>query len=233
MQASEVQSEDEAAKIAAEIGYPVMLKAAAGGGGKGMRVAKNEEEVRRFFALTSAEAVAFFGNGALFLERLLGRPRHIEIQVAGDGKGNALHFAERSPDSATPPEARGGSARCAPRQALARTSERQRPTSLVDTNYLSVGTVEFLVEGDEFFFLEVNPRIQVEHPVTEAVTNVDFIQLQIELAAGKGLPFAQDELHVEGHAIELWINAEHPRTFMPSPGRITGFHLPGGPGVRI
>ncbi|MEC7240535.1 MAG: acetyl-CoA carboxylase biotin carboxylase subunit [Myxococcota bacterium] len=232
--AGEVQTEDEAAEIAAQIGYPVMLKAAAGGGGKGMRVAKNEEEVRRFFALTSAEAVASFGNGSLFLERFLGRPRHIEIQVAGDGKGNALHFAERDCSIQRRHQKLVEEAPAVGLPEKLRQDIRQAATNLVaDTNYLSVGTVEFLVEGDEFFFLEVNPRIQVEHPVTEAVTNVDLVQLQIDLAAGKGLPFAQDELHVEGHAIELRINAEHPRTFMPSPGRITGFHLPGGPGVRI
>jgi acetyl-CoA carboxylase biotin carboxylase subunit len=232
--AGEVQTEDEAAEIAAQIGYPVMLKAAAGGGGKGMRVAKNEEEARRFFALTSAEAVASFGNGSLFLERFLGRPRHIEIQVAGDGKGNALHFAERDCSIQRRHQKLVEEAPAVGLPEKLRQDIRQAATNLVaDTNYLSVGTVEFLVEGDEFFFLEVNPRIQVEHPVTEAVTNVDLVQLQIDLAAGKGLPFAQDELHVEGHAIELRINAEHPRTFMPSPGRITGFHLPGGPGVRI
>ena len=232
--AGEVGDEDEAARIAEEIGYPVMLKAAAGGGGKGMRVARDEAELRRLFAITSTEAVAAFGNGALFLERFLERPRHIEIQVAGDGKGGALHFAERDCSIQRRHQKLVEEAPAVGLSDKLRAAIRSAATRLVaDTNYISVGTVEFLVEGEEFFFLEVNPRIQVEHPVTEAVTNVDLVQLQIALAAGEGLPFAQEDVHVEGHAIELRINAEHPRTFLPSPGRITGFHLAGGPGVRI
>jgi len=232
--AGEVKTEDEAAEIAAQIGYPVMLKASAGGGGKGMRVARNEDELRRSFTLTSTEAIAAFGNGSLFLERFLERPRHIEIQVAGDGKGNALHFAERDCSIQRRHQKLVEEAPAVGLSDDLRERIRTAAVDLVaDTNYCTVGTVEFLVEGEEFFFLEVNPRIQVEHPVTEAVTNVDLVQLQIALAAGEGLPFAQSEMHVEGHAIELRINAEHPRTFMPSPGRITGFHLPGGPGIRI
>jgi acetyl-CoA carboxylase biotin carboxylase subunit len=232
--AGEVGDEDEAATVAAEIGYPVMLKAAAGGGGKGMRVARDEAELRRLFAITATEAMASFGNGALFLERFLERPRHIEIQIAGDGKGNAIHFAERDCSiqrrhqkliEEAPAVGLSDSLRAAIRSAAIRL--------VADTHYISVGTVEFLVEGEDFFFLEVNPRIQVEHPVTEAVTNVDLVQLQIVLAAGEGLPFAQSDIQVQGHAIELRINAEHPRTFLPSPGRITGFHLAGGPGIRI
>lgn len=232
--AGEVGDEDEAAKIAKQIGYPVMLKAAAGGGGKGMRIARSEEDLRRLFAITATEAKASFGNGALFLERFLERPRHIEIQIAGDGLGNAIHFAERDCSiqrrhqkliEEAPAVGLSDDLRAAIRSAAIRLVE--------NTNYISVGTVEFLVEGEEFFFLEVNPRIQVEHPVTEAVTNVDLVQLQIVLAAGEGLPFAQSDIQVQGHAIELRINAEHPRTFLPSPGRITGFHLAGGPGIRV
>ena len=230
----EVDDEDEASKVAAEIGYPVMLKAAAGGGGKGMRVARDEAELRRLFAITAAEAVASFGNGALFLERFLEKPRHIEIQVAGDGKGKAIHFAERDCSIQRRHQKLVEEAPAVGLSDALRAAIRDAATRLVaDTNYISVGTVEFLVEGEEFFFLEVNPRIQVEHPVTEAVTNVDLVQLQIVLAAGEGLPFEQEDIQVQGHAIELRINAEHPRTFLPSPGRITGFHLAGGPGIRV
>jgi acetyl-CoA carboxylase, biotin carboxylase subunit len=230
----EVGDEDEASKVAAEIGYPVMLKAASGGGGKGMRVARDEVELRRLFAITAAEAVASFGNGALFLERFLEKPRHIEIQVAGDGKGKAIHFAERDCSIQRRHQKLVEEAPAVGLSDALRAAIRDAATRLVaDTNYISVGTVEFLVEGEEFFFLEVNPRIQVEHPVTEAVTNVDLVQLQIVLAAGEGLPFEQEDIQVQGHAIELRINAEHPRTFLPSPGRITGFHLAGGPGIRV
>lgn len=230
----EVGDEDEASKVAAQIGYPVMLKAASGGGGKGMRVARDEVELRRLFAITAAEAVASFGNGALFLERFLEKPRHIEIQVAGDGKGKAIHFAERDCSIQRRHQKLVEEAPAVGLSDALRAAIRDAATRLVaDTNYISVGTVEFLVEGEEFFFLEVNPRIQVEHPVTEAVTNVDLVQLQIVLAAGEGLPFEQEDIQVQGHAIELRINAEHPRTFLPSPGRITGFHLAGGPGIRV
>ncbi len=232
--AGEVGDEDEAAEIAKEIGYPVMLKAAAGGGGKGMRIARSEAELRSLFAITATEAMASFGNGALFLERFLERPRHIEIQIAGDGKGKAIHFAERDCSIQRRHQKLIEEAPAVGLSDDLRAAIRSAATRLVaDTNYISVGTVEFLVEGEEFFFLEVNPRIQVEHPVTEAVTNVDLVQLQIVLAAGEGLPFAQSDIQVQGHAIELRINAEHPRTFLPSPGRITGFHLAGGPGIRI
>lgn len=230
----EVGDEDEASKVAEKIGYPVMLKASAGGGGKGMRVARDEAELRRLFAITAAEAVASFGNGALFLERFLERPRHIEIQIAGDGKGNAIHFAERDCSIQRRHQKLIEEAPAVGLSDTLRAAIREAATRLVaDNNYISVGTVEFLVEGEDFFFLEVNPRIQVEHPVTEAVTNVDLVQLQIVLAAGEGLPFVQEDIVVQGHAIELRINAEHPRTFLPSPGRITGFHLAGGPGIRV
>jgi acetyl-CoA carboxylase biotin carboxylase subunit len=230
----EVGDEDEASKVAEQIGYPVMLKASAGGGGKGMRVARDEAELRRLFAITAAEAVASFGNGALFLERFLERPRHIEIQIAGDGKGNAIHFAERDCSIQRRHQKLIEEAPAVGLSDTLRAAIREAATRLVaDNNYISVGTVEFLVEGEDFFFLEVNPRIQVEHPVTEAVTNVDLVQLQIVLAAGEGLPFVQEDIVVQGHAIELRINAEHPRTFLPSPGRITGFHLAGGPGIRV
>ncbi|MCB9777918.1 MAG: acetyl-CoA carboxylase biotin carboxylase subunit [Alphaproteobacteria bacterium] len=225
---------EEAVELAGQIGYPVMLKAAFGGGGKGMRVVHDAAGLRRAFELTSAEAEAAFGNGALFLERFLATPRHIEIQIAGDGKGGALHLGERdcsmqrrhqkiieeAPAAGLSPELRGRI-----RQAAVQLAEH--------TEYLTVGTCEFLVEGDEFWFLEVNPRIQVEHPVTEQVTGVDLVQLQIRLAAGEPLPMTQDEVQLKGHSIEVRVNAEDPWTFMPSPGPITGYHAPGGPGIRI
>lgn len=229
-----VNDVDEAAVVAKEIGYPIMLKAAFGGGGKGMRVVEDEAGLRKVFELTSAEAQAAFGNGAVFMERFLPSPRHIEVQVAGDAFGNALHFAERdcsmqrrhqklieeAPSFGLPEKLRDD-IRAAAAQLVAH------------TGYQTVGTVEFLVQGDEFFFLEVNPRIQVEHPVTEMVTGVDLVQLQIRLAAGERMPMTQEEVTVSGHSIEVRVNAEDPWTFLPSPGTITGYHAPGGPGIRI
>ena len=225
---------EQAAEVAKEIGYPIMLKAAFGGGGKGMRVVEDEAGLRKVFELTSAEALAAFGNGAVFMERFLPAPRHIEVQVAGDAFGNALHFAERdcsmqrrhqklieeAPSFGLPDKLRDD-IRAAAAQLVAH------------TGYQTVGTVEFLVQEDEFFFLEVNPRIQVEHPVTEMVTGVDLVQLQIRLAAGEKMPMTQDEVTVTGHSIEVRVNAEDPWTFLPSPGTITGYHAPGGPGIRI
>lgn len=229
-----VDDVEEAAVVAKQIGYPIMLKAAFGGGGKGMRVVEDEAGLRKVFELTSAEAQAAFGNGAVFMERFLPSPRHIEVQVAGDAFGNALHFAERdcsmqrrhqklieeAPSFGLPEKLRDD-IRAAAAQLVAH------------TGYQTVGTVEFLVQGDEFFFLEVNPRIQVEHPVTEMVTGVDLVQLQIRLAAGEKMPMTQDEVTVSGHSIEVRVNAEDPWTFLPSPGTITGYHAPGGPGIRI
>ena len=229
-----VEDVEEAAVVAGEIGYPIMLKAAFGGGGKGMRVVEDEAGLRKVFELTSAEAQAAFGNGAVFMERFLPSPRHIEVQVAGDAFGTALHFAERdcsmqrrhqklieeAPSFGLPEKLRDD-IRAAAAQLVAH------------TGYQTVGTVEFLVQGDEFFFLEVNPRIQVEHPVTEMVTGVDLVQLQIRLAAGEKMPMTQEEVKVSGHSIEVRVNAEDPWTFLPSPGTITGYHAPGGPGIRI
>jgi len=225
---------EEAVRIAATIAYPVMLKAALGGGGKGMRVVRDESELRRVFELTSTEAAAAFGNGEVFLERFLPNPRHVEVQVAGDLFGNARHFFERDCsmqrrhqkvlEEAPAPNLPDGLAE----------RIREAAAQLVGSvGYHTVGTCEFLVEGDSFFFLEVNPRIQVEHPVTELITGVDLIQLQIRLAAGERMPFEQEDIQCDGHAIEARINAEHPFTFVPSPGRITGYYLPGGPGVRV
>ncbi|MFT4628344.1 MAG: acetyl-CoA carboxylase biotin carboxylase subunit [Myxococcota bacterium] len=228
---ADIESAVVAAKIA---GYPVMLKAAAGGGGKGMRVVEDEATLRRVFTVTQAESAAAFGSDEVFLEKYLRRPRHIEVQVAGDGLGGGIHVGtrdcslqrrhqkiiEEAPAPNLSPELRARITEAA--AALIR-----------DVGYQTVATVEFLVEDDAFYFLEVNPRIQVEHPVTEAVTGVDLIQEQIHLAAGTGLRLRQEDITTSGHAIEVRVNAEDPWTFLPSPGPVTGYHEPGGPGVRV
>jgi acetyl-CoA carboxylase biotin carboxylase subunit len=229
-----VEDVEQAVALAEQIGFPLMLKAAFGGGGKGMRVVHDVAALRRAFELTSTEAEAAFGNGALFLERFLATPRHVEIQIAGDGQGNAIHLGERD---------------CSMQRRHQKIIEEAPAPGLSDdlrgrirdaavqlarhTRYRSVGTCEFLVQGEEFWFLEVNPRIQVEHPVTEQVTGIDLVQLQIRLAAGEPLPYTQEQVQITGHAIEVRVNAEDPWTFMPSPGKITGYHAPGGPGIRI
>ena len=225
---------ETAVKVAVDIGYPIMLKAAHGGGGKGMRVVEDETTLRRVFELTSTEALAAFGNGDVFMERFLPTPRHIEVQVAGDAQGAALHFGERDCSMQRRHQKIIEEAPAVGLDPALRDAIRSAAAQLIaHTGYQTVGTVEFLVQGDEFFFLEVNPRIQVEHPVTEMVTGVDLVQLQIRLAAGEPMPMSQDEVEITGHSIEVRINAEDPWTFLPSPGTITGYHAPGGPGIRI
>jgi len=227
---------EEAATIAEEIGYPVMLKAVAGGGGKGMRPAKDETELRRMFPMASAEAASAFRNGAMYVEKLILRPRHVEIQVLADEHGNVVHLGERD---------------CSVQRRHQKLIE-ESPSPAVDSElrarmgaaavklchhvgYTSAGTVEFLLDQDgSFYFMEMNTRIQVEHPVTEMVTGIDLVKAQLRVAAGEPLGFGQDDVRIQGHAIECRINAEDPRRdFAPSPGRISTFHPPGGPGVRL
>jgi len=226
-------SVEEALEAADAAGFPLMLKAAAGGGGKGMRVVEDRESLERAFQSASAEAEAAFGSGAVFIERFLRSPRHVEVQIAGDAHGNAIHLGERDCSL----QRRHQKVLEEAPSALAPEVRQRLLDAAVDlarsSGYVTVGTCEFLVEGDEFFFLEVNPRIQVEHPITEEVTGVDLVQLQIRLAAGERMPLRQEDVLMRGHAIEVRINAEHPFRFTPSPGRITGYHLPGGPGVRV
>ena len=226
---------EEALEVAEAVGYPVLLKATAGGGGKGMKIAQTRDDLPSAFQLARAEAMACFGNGDLYLEKLVLRPRHIEVQVLGDKHGNVVHLGERE---------------CSLQRRHQKVLE-EAPSPLVDDdmrrrmgeaavaaakaiNYNTAGTVEFLADNERnFYFIEMNTRIQVEHPVTEAITGVDLVKQMIRSAAGEPLPFTQEDIQFRGHAIECRINAEDPVTFAPSPGTITGYHEPGGLGVRV
>jgi acetyl-CoA carboxylase, biotin carboxylase subunit len=229
-----VNDDSEALSIAAEIGYPVLVKAAAGGGGRGMKVAHTAQELPGALSTAKAEAKAAFGDDAVYLEKYLQKPRHIEIQVLGDGRGAAIHLGERDcslqrrhqkiweegPSPALNPGQReeiGG--------IVAR--------AMAELQYIGVGTVEFLYEDGRFYFIEMNTRIQVEHPVTEMITGIDLVNEQIKIAAGSPLTIAQSDVRITGAAIECRVNAEHARTFAPSPGRIAYYHPPGGLGVRV
>ncbi len=230
-----IQSLAEALEAAGKAGYPIMLKAAAGGGGKGMRVVESPEQLERVFAVAQAESQAAFGSKDVFLERYLRRPRHVEVQVAGDGAhGGGIHLGTRDCSLQRRHQKIIEEAPAPFLSDKLRHDIQEAGARLVrSVGYQTVATVEFLVEGDEFFFLEVNPRIQVEHPVTEEITGIDLIQLQIRLAAGEPLPITQEQVEQRGHAIEIRVNAEDPARFLPSPGLVTGYHEPGGPGVRI
>jgi acetyl-CoA carboxylase, biotin carboxylase subunit len=229
-----VADEAEAKRVAAGIGYPVLIKAAAGGGGRGMKVARSENELSHALATARTEAKAAFGDEAVYIEKYLQKPRHIEIQVLGDGRGGAIHLGERDCSLQRRHQKVWEEG---PSPAL-NAAERERIGGVVaqamqELGYAGAGTVEFLYENGEFYFIEMNTRIQVEHPVTEMITAIDLVNEQIRVAAGSPLSFQQKDVIIEGHAIECRVNAEHPSTFRASPGLITYFHPPGGLGVRV
>jgi acetyl-CoA carboxylase biotin carboxylase subunit len=229
-----VESLEEAREAAQRAGFPIMVKAAAGGGGKGMRVVHSMEELERVFELCRAEAMAAFGSGAVFVERFLGRPRHVEVQVAGDGRGNAIYLGTRDCSMQRRHQKLVEEAPAPGLSEQLLLDIQEAAARLVaSVHYQTVGTVEFLVQDGEFFFLEVNPRIQVEHPVTEETAEIDLVAEQIRLASGQPLSLTQEQVTCRGHAIEVRINAEDPWTFVPSPGNITGYHEPGGLGIRV
>jgi len=229
-----IEDGDEAFAAAEAIGFPVLIKAAAGGGGRGMKVATDREHLAEAITTAQAEARAAFGDGSVYLERYLATPRHIEIQVVADSFGNVVHLGERDCSLQRRHQKIFEEAPSPAIDAAARAAIGKRVTDAIKQfGYLGVGTVEFLYENGEFFFIEMNTRLQVEHPVTEWITDIDLVREQIRIAAGLPLSFTQEEVQFEGHAIECRINAESPRSFMPSPGMITDFHAPGGPGVRL
>lgn len=226
--------EQECLKIGRRVGYPVIIKAAGGGGGRGMRVVHKEEDLIKSIRLTRTEAGAAFGNPMVYLEKFLTNPRHVEVQVLSDGQGHAIHLGDRdcslqrrhqkiieeAPAPGIDEEARAEvQARCV--------------QACIDLGYRGAGTFEFLYENGQFFFIEMNTRIQVEHPISEMVTGIDLVKEQIKVCAGQPLSLTQDDVVIRGHAIECRINAEDPNTFMPSPGTVSFFHAPGGNGVRV
>src|SRR4051812_46609732 len=229
-----IASESEAASFAGEIGYPVLIKAAAGGGGRGMKVARSPSELPLAFATARAEAKAAFGDDAVYLEKYLERPRHIEIQVIADSHGKVLHLGERDCSLQRRHQKVWEEAPSPALNLEARTKIGKVVTdALQKLGYLGVGTVEFLYENGQFYFIEMNTRLQVEHPVTELITGLDLVREQIRIADGAPLELNQGDVTFAGHAIECRINAEHPFTFQPSPGTIKEFHAPGGLGVRM
>ncbi len=221
-------------QMAQATGYPIIIKASGGGGGRGMRVVHSEGALLNAVAMTQAEAQSAFGNPTVYMERYLQTPRHIEIQILADQQGHAVHLGERDCSmqrrhQKIMEEAPAPGLDPALRDAIGeRCAEACR-----QIGYRGAGTFEFLYENGEFFFIEMNTRVQVEHPVTELITGIDIVQQQIRIAAGEPLPFTQKDIIFRGHAIECRINAEHPYTFMPSPGRISAYHAPGGPGIRV
>ena len=225
---------DRTLEIARGIGYPVIVKAAAGGGGRGMRVVHNEAALLNSVQVTQSEAAAAFGSDVVYLEKFLQKPRHVEIQVLADGQGNAVHLGDRdcslqrrhqkvleeAPAPGIPDDVRA---------AVAESCVK----ACIDIGYRGAGTFEFLYEDGGFYFIEMNTCVQVEHPVTEMITGIDIVKEQLRIAAGLPLSFAQSDVRFRGHAFECRINAEDPKTFLPSPGKVTTFHPPGGPGIRV
>ena len=227
-------NKDRTLSLAKEIGYPVIIKAAAGGGGRGMRVVHNEAALLKAVYVTQTEAQSFFGSGVVYLEKFLENPRHVEIQVIGDGKGNAIHLGDRD---------------CSLQRRHQKVLEEAPAPGIPDhiraevaatciqacklMKYRGAGTLEFLYEDEGFYFIEMNTRVQVEHPVTEMVTGIDIVKEQLLIAGGEALSVTQDDIQIKGHAFECRINAEDPITFLPSPGKVKLFHAPGGNGIRV
>ena len=229
-----VDSDADAARLARDVGFPLMIKAAAGGGGRGMKVVRSEAELAAGLATARAESLAAFGDDTVYLEKYLDRPRHIEIQVLGDGKGRAIHLGERDCSLQRRhqkiwEEGHSPALNAAMRDQIGEVVAK----AMRDMKYLGVGTVEFLYEDGKFNFIEMNTRIQVEHPVTEMITDIDLVVEQIRVAAGSDLMLTQNNVKFHGHAIECRINAENPVSFRPSPGKIVHYHPPGGLGVRV
>ncbi len=229
-----VDSFETAANVADQIGYPVLIKAAAGGGGKGMKVAFSRDELKEAYSLARGEARAAFGNDEVYLEKYLANPRHIEVQLLGDHHGNVVHFGERD---CSVQRRHQKVVEEAPSPAL-NAEEREKVGSLAARTakllgYRGVGTMEFLYENGQFYFIEMNTRLQIEHTITEMITGVDLVREQIRVATGAPLGYTQQDIRFHGHSIECRINAEHPETFMPSPGQIKQYHAPGGLGVRV
>jgi len=221
-------------QIAREIGYPIMIKAAAGGGGRGMRVVEKEEDLLKMITLTQNEAGTFFGNPMVYLEKFLGNPRHVEIQVIGDGKGNAISLGDRDCSmqrrhQKVVEEAPAPGVSDTERQAIMEACIK----ACQNLKYRGAGTFEFLYEDGNFYFIEMNTRVQVGHPVTEMITGIDIVKEQLRVASDLPLSVSQDEITIKGHAIECRINAEDPVTFLPSPGKVDIFHAPGGNGIRV
>ena len=230
----EVTTYDEATAVAQQIGYPVLIKAAAGGGGRGMKIAQDHKSLKEAYQFARSEAGQIFGNGAVYIEKFLDRPRHIEVQVLADSQGNVVHLSERD---CSLQRRHQKVLEEAPSPAL---NQSQRSAignivinAMTAIGYKSAGTVEFLFEEGEFYFIEMNTRLQVEHPVTEMIYGIDLVREMIRVAAGMPLGFKQSDLRFNGHAIECRINAEDPISFTPSPGRVGDYHAPGGLGVRV
>ncbi len=225
---------EENLRMAREIGYPIIIKAAGGGGGRGMRVVHSEASLTNAITVTQTEARAAFGNEVVYMEKYLEQPRHVEVQVIADGQGNAVHLGERD---CSMQRRHQKVIEEAPAPGISEEKRQQIGEVCVkaclEMGYRSAGTFEFLYENGEFYFIEMNTRVQVEHPVTEMITGVDIVREQLRIAAGEKLSFTQDDIVIRGHAMECRINAEDPKTFMPSPGLVQLWHAPGGPGVRV
>ena len=230
----EIATVEEALAVAKRIGFPVLIKAAAGGGGRGMKVARRPEELAEAWRVARAEAKAAFGNDAVYIEKYLDRPRHIELQVLADQHGSVVHFGERDCSLQRRHQKLVEEAGSPVLDAAARDALGARVTkALAEIGYRNAGTLEFLWQDGQFAFIEMNTRLQVEHPVTEMVCGIDLVREQVRIAAGQKLGYSQDEVRFDGHAIECRITAEDPDTFMPTPGRILTYHAPGGLGVRV